>query len=567
MRKHVLLTFSILGTMIGSLVAQNKELPKLNTNDLQKSIIGRDVVQAFARAEEGAPLRYVAIGGSITEAGEGWIGGWLRRQFPGSQVMNVNAGISGTGSSLAVFRIERDVIAYQPDLVAIEFCVNDQGHPDEDVTLYMESLIVRLKSLPQPPAIIILEAADRNGVNLARHRRVAQHYGLLEVDLQDAIDLHLKATGQTWPDLFGDSVHPNKDGHTLYRTTIEMALQPLADEARRDAKSETLASALPAPLSTRPLVLDGRMMPLQALRDASGKWSSEPAPHAHSARFFQGVLSANEPGAALRIPFRGTTFGVFFPMDKHYGSFYMNVDGGMPHHIYTNSRDGYSSVILTSTLAAREHLLTLVLPQPEAPISGKPTVNGPVKLGYLLVAGETGATRKRSPQGPFDIDAMRGLRFKAVPASAWSWTGPFLANEAGQTSVDAQHTIAQNFLGEGPNQAPPKASSTAWHTISREGSLVDFQDLAGVREPAIVYAAAQISSAKGELAILAFDIDYYAQIWLNGELILTMDSLHPRPILLSVKLLPGENSVICKVGAGSAGFSMQLSVAETSPHE
>jgi broad specificity polyphosphatase/5'/3'-nucleotidase SurE len=39
--------------------------------------------------------------------------------------------MSATGSSLGVFRIERDIIAHQPDLVAIEFCVNDSGFTDE----------------------------------------------------------------------------------------------------------------------------------------------------------------------------------------------------------------------------------------------------------------------------------------------------------------------------------------------------------------------------------------------------------------------------------------------------
>ena len=38
-----------------------------------------------------------------------------------------NAGMSGTGSALALFRLERDVLAFQPDLVLYEFVVNDGG--------------------------------------------------------------------------------------------------------------------------------------------------------------------------------------------------------------------------------------------------------------------------------------------------------------------------------------------------------------------------------------------------------------------------------------------------------
>lgn len=524
--------------------------------------VGQDVAEAFSRAANGAPLRYVAIGGSITQAGEGWIGDWLRQQFPKSQVTSVNSGISGTGSSLGIFRIDRDVIAYQPDLVAIEFCVNDLGLPDAQAIRYMESLVVRLKSLPHPPAIIILEAATRDGVNLSRHRRVAQHYGLLEVDLQTATNEYLATTGESWSMLFGDTVHPNRAGHALYRSVIEKALQPIADEASRGTQIVDNAKTLPSPLSSEPLLLDGRMVPLQGLREPSDRWTSEAAPRADWSRFFQGVLSASEPGAALQIPFRGTAAGVFFAMNKDFGTFYMNVDDDLPTHVATNTRSGFSSTLISTNLTACEHLFTLVLPMPEALGIDGTSVNGPVKLGYLLLAGETKATRETAPQGPFDIDALKNLRFKAVPASAWSWTGPF-ALEEGKKSVDARQVSARSFLGETGSEPPSPADATEWQAISSEGSTVDLRSLMGTKEPAIAYVKTDITSATGGAAIFSVDVDYYAQIWLNGELILTMDGPHPRPKFLSAKLRPGTNSLIGKVGAGSDGFSIQLKVAES----
>ena len=98
-------------------------LPVLSWATCEESFasVGDDVVAVFTRAERGEPLRYVAIGGSITQAsGDGWAGEWLRRQFPKSDVTVVNSGMSATGSSLGIFRIERDIIAHQPDLVAID---------------------------------------------------------------------------------------------------------------------------------------------------------------------------------------------------------------------------------------------------------------------------------------------------------------------------------------------------------------------------------------------------------------------------------------------------------------
>jgi hypothetical protein len=141
---------------------------------------GRDLLPVFARAHAGQPLRAAAIGGSITQAGGGWLEPWLREQFPKAAVTMRNAGMSATGSALGVFRLERDVISAQPDLVLIEYAVNDGGTSDEDAIRYTESIVVRLKSLPHPPAIVFVEAAAKGGSKRHRHQRVAKHYGLLD---------------------------------------------------------------------------------------------------------------------------------------------------------------------------------------------------------------------------------------------------------------------------------------------------------------------------------------------------------------------------------------------------
>ena len=75
--------------------------------------------------------------------------------------------------------------------LAVAYVRDDGGLPDEQAIRYMETMIVRLKSLPHPPAIVILEVATRHGVTLWRHRKVAEHYGLLEVDFQAAVDAHM----------------------------------------------------------------------------------------------------------------------------------------------------------------------------------------------------------------------------------------------------------------------------------------------------------------------------------------------------------------------------------------
>jgi len=524
--------------------------------------VGNDVVQAFARAARGEPLRYVAIGGSITQAsGPGWVGDWLHEQFPTSAVQITNSGMSATGSALGIFRAERDIISHQPDLVAIEFCVNDGGLSDEDAIRYMETLVVRLKSLPNPPAIVILEAASRNGVKLFRHRQIAKHYGLLEVDWQAAVNAHLAKNKTDWLSLFSDEVHPNKAGHEFYAEVFEQALAPLVERARKAPVENDLRPPLPAVLSSQPLLLDAGMVPLQGIV-ASG-WKAEPSLPFWWNRFFQGVLSADQPGTVLRVPFRGTAVGLFFALHEDYGSFYMSVDGALPSHVFANKRRGYTIALADMNLAAREHDLTVVLP-PVSTTKSTLEDNGPIKLGYLLTAGASKAGREASPAGPFGPERLAQLSFSSVPAARWQWTGPFAvpAGEGGAAPVDAQSAIGLPFP---PDPGSPEAKSVAWKDVAAEGDKLDFRALSGQGSPAIVYARTELMSEKGGEAILSLDVDYFAEVWLNGESILKLDAAHRVPLLLPVKLKAGSNPLVVKLGAGSAGFSLLLSVGSLAP--
>ncbi len=509
---------------------------------------GSDLLEVFARAHRGGPLRYVAIGGSITQAGEGWIDGWLRKQFPQSSVTTVNAGMSATGSELAVFRLDRDVIAHQPDLVAIEFCVNDGGVPDEDTVRNIESLVVRLKQLAHPPAIIMLEAAARGGVNLQRHRRVAQNYGLLEVDLQQAVDNYLKEEGKSWESLFSDDVHPNQSGQEFYANVIAAALEPFVRSAEAGPRASAGIMPLPSPLSNKPLLLDGRIVPLSGVQG----WTAESSLPAWWARFFLGVLSADAPGTALVLPLRGTTMGVFYAMDESFGSFYASVDGATPSHVFTNSRDGYSYSILGRDLSTEEHLMTLVLPRK----SEKPSrFNGPVKLGHALVAGESRAGREHAPQGRFTPNVLQQLTFADIPAKDWSWSGPYAVGKN-----DALSLIHQAFDPEKDGR------DVRWKYLAdQEGDWIDFRQVTGSDKPSLVYATTHIERTMEETALLRLTVDYYAKLWVNGKLIVTIDGPHGpsgSPQFFQVSLRPGSNEILIKVGSGSQGFGFSVSLAK-----
>ena len=94
-----------------------------------------DYTQYFPGRDE---ITCVAIGGSITEAGGvtlSWgkyFSDWLSSQT-GKKVNFYNKGVGGTDSSYGLVRLYSDVSSLEPDIVFVEFSVNDRNTHTEHV--------------------------------------------------------------------------------------------------------------------------------------------------------------------------------------------------------------------------------------------------------------------------------------------------------------------------------------------------------------------------------------------------------------------------------------------------
>ena len=101
----------------------------------------------------GGPFSIVTLGDSVTAGGEAskpelafpqLFAATLQTRYPRAEVRLVNAGVGGTNSDYGLERLDRDVIAHQPDLVVIEF-VNDMGWPREKIRENYHQLISRIR--------------------------------------------------------------------------------------------------------------------------------------------------------------------------------------------------------------------------------------------------------------------------------------------------------------------------------------------------------------------------------------------------------------------------------------
>ncbi len=515
------------------------------------------MAKVLRAAADGASLRVVFLGGSITQGGHGWIEDWLRRTFPASAVFVQNSGLGGTGSDLGNFRLEPDVIAYDPQLVFVEFCVNDANRPDADVTRDLESLVVRLRRLPRPPAIVILIAGQEKGLDKKRHQLVAERHHLFEIDLDAALHARIDADHLKWGDFMADAVHPNDRGNAFYTEIIAQRL-----EALRRASPGGPAARVASP-GEKPPWTEARLV---SLRGAEG-WSAEDVPAGWRFRMFPGLIANGRPGAALRFPFRGTAVGLMFPVDPAQGSFFASVDGRTPLQIRQNTHRGYSFRMLADDLSPGEHVLDVVVAAAE-PANHVFRADGPVKFGWVAVAGTDAEAASTAPlPGPFSPDALSRLRFIPFPAASLVGVGPF-----GKVGPKKRYRadIEKVFEPETRDQRPAAAAFEGSPNVARnwtplpggDGNIVDLAATAGWRDAGVFYVAARVRSPTSGSGLLRVVITGGRKIWLNGRLLPlpARDAESDQPLILPVELNAGVNDFLWKIGSiGSAAtFSASL---------
>ncbi|MBO2517862.1 MAG: hypothetical protein CW338_11450, partial [Clostridiales bacterium] len=144
------------------------------------------------------------------------------------KVAFVNAGVGGTASNFGFMRYQRDVVDRVkdddglPDVVIIEFSVNDYGDPTSHQCF--ESMVKQILMQPNEPVVIILFAVFPNGFNLQGDlHRIGDTYDLMMVSIKDG---PFKLVGDKWTssEFFFDQYHPTTLGHAVMADCILAAV-------------------------------------------------------------------------------------------------------------------------------------------------------------------------------------------------------------------------------------------------------------------------------------------------------------------------------------------------------
>jgi len=309
----------------------------------------------FRKAQTtGAEIKVGYLGGSIT-AQNGWRVQTLahfKQAYPQASFTEINAAIGGTGSDLGVFRVQQDVLSKGPDLLFVEFAVNDGGADPQRIIRCMEGIVRQTwKANPKTDICFVYtltEAlspamlAGKLQRSASAMEKVADHYGIPSITLGMEVAKLAKAGKLLWKaplpktdadkaalgDKFvfaGDGVHPHDStGQVLYAQAIVRSLPALA-----------IANNTPTPHVSN-LALDpanwerATLVPITAARLSDGIVRDAMKTDGYAkgwASRLPAMVRLTQPGQSIEFKFKGTHCAVYDIIGPAGGMVAVTLDG------------------------------------------------------------------------------------------------------------------------------------------------------------------------------------------------------------------------------------------------
>lgn len=338
------------------------------------------------RAQAGEELSVVFLGGSLTWGAQATdpqktsyravVSKALQERYPTARFSFADAAIGGTGSQLGAFRLQRDVLAYEPDLVFLDFTINDGAHaaPNADRLAAYEALVRRLLS---EDALVVqaifpmkrdLQQAEPVRPLDAEHKAIAKAYNLPSGDAVALIRGKFLASEVTpdevW-DLPEDDVHPGDKGYALYAEAVW--------NAYLNAVESGVVSEIPEKMLHASHYMDVDRFRLASLPELPQGWSRG-VPHRTAIAFDfvcsrwmdDLVIAQAKEGQTvepLRIVFKGRNVLVFGEGTQKSGEYGVRIDGGPMKTFKTRVADGNMrrpQMVAMGLDPEQEHVLEII---------------------------------------------------------------------------------------------------------------------------------------------------------------------------------------------------------------
>lgn len=233
----------------------------MDSIDFSKGIINMGdtlrLKRVFEKVSKGEKVSLAFLGGSITA---GCLSStpqtcyaylvykWWRDKFREASFEYINAGVGGTGSDFAVARVEEDVLSKNPDLIIVEFSVNDSVSDYFKETY--EGLLRRILKSTNAAVIAFHNICYDSGSSAEdMHFEIEKHYGVPSVSIRPTIYKALKEGRFEASEITSDNLHPNDCGHKLLSCAIIRFLEAVYCDYENNLSKDVFASSLAKPIT------------------------------------------------------------------------------------------------------------------------------------------------------------------------------------------------------------------------------------------------------------------------------------------------------------------------------
>ncbi|MDR2117035.1 MAG: SGNH/GDSL hydrolase family protein [Planctomycetaceae bacterium] len=341
---RILYNFCILGFFIFVPILCFAETPEFRYVPMELLRIREGVGNVFSKLNNGEDVTIAYLGGSITAA-NGWrpkTTEWFKKTFPNAKIKEIHAAIGGTGSNLGVFRFAHDVLQYQPDLLFVEFAVNDGGALPENIWRSMEGIVRQTwRANPETDIVFVYTISEalakepRQGMcnrSMSSMELLADFYGIPSINFAVPV-LALEKSGkllfkgEVAPEgviLFSnDSVHPLDDGHQIYTQAVIESFEKMKETKPISHQSKLAETFISDHWEAAKLVPITESM-------LQGEWNKLNADNNLQKSFGQRlgtIWHSGKPGSKLTFRFKGSQAKIYDLLGPNGGQVIVTVDG------------------------------------------------------------------------------------------------------------------------------------------------------------------------------------------------------------------------------------------------
>ena len=342
--------------------------------------------KVFERAKNGEKLTIAFLGGSITQGSittspelcyAARTFKWWQDTFPNAEFTYINAGIGATDSQFGCARAAEDVLSYNPDLISVEYAVNDEAN--EHYLETFEGVVRKLLSAENAPAVYTFYNVFYNDGHNAQemHNKVAKYYGLPAFGIKETIYPILASGELANREITPDDLHPNDKGHGMVADVITHCLKmimddrPLTDVTAADADlsdfAKGISDKIPTPMTANAYEDSVRFRNNNAEIINCTGFAKDETKQEYIRDIFKNGWTATEKGAKISFKVSGSCIGVQFRRTILHPApiAVAKVDGEVKAVLDGNFDETWGDKLVLETLldhgAAGEHIVEIEL--------------------------------------------------------------------------------------------------------------------------------------------------------------------------------------------------------------